>query len=199
MSRRKLDQSKLVTAALSRPRLDQRQLAAARLWAAARFPYLAAAVFGMEVRSADRPGIIATDRRWRLYLDPELPREWTTAEFGGLLVHHVNHLLRDHADRARSFGVRGAQQHRWIIAADAEINDDLLQAGITLPEKPVVPKALGCADNQLAEQYFQAPWPTPRPTTVAAAPTAWPANGTSARETSRKGKATCCDSGPPQT
>jgi hypothetical protein len=74
----------------------------------------------------------------------------------------VNHLLRDHADRARSFGVRGDQRQRWIIAADAEINDDLLQSGITLPEEPVVPRTLGCAENQLAEQYFEAPWPTPQ-------------------------------------
>jgi len=47
-------------------------LAAARLWAAARFPYLASGIFGARVVAV--PGIrtVAVDPGWRLWADPEL-------------------------------------------------------------------------------------------------------------------------------
>jgi hypothetical protein len=45
---------------------------------------------------------------------------------------------------------------RWIQAADAEINDDLVPAGLDLPGRPVLPADLGAPDGLLAEQYFVA-------------------------------------------
>ena len=42
----------------------------------------------------------------------------------------------------------------WIRAADAEINDDLIPAGLDLPGQPVLPRDLGADDGLLAEQYF---------------------------------------------
>jgi hypothetical protein len=42
----------------------------------------------------------------------------------------------------------------WIRAADAEINDDLVPAGLELPGRPVLPQQLGAPDGLLAEQYF---------------------------------------------
>ena len=39
-------------------------------------------------------------------------------------------------------------------AADAEINDDLVPAGLDLPGRPVLPRDLDAADGLLAEQYF---------------------------------------------
>jgi hypothetical protein len=45
----------------------------------------------------------------------------------------------------------------WVRAADAEINDDLIQAGLDdLPGRPVLPADLGAPDGLLAEQYFEA-------------------------------------------
>lgn len=158
MTRRKLDQSKLVTAGLSRPSLDPRQVAAARLRAAYQFPYFAAAVFAVELRPVTREGTVAVDEHWRLYLDPALVETWTTAELAGLILHNAGHLLRDHAGRARAVGVRPGQQPRWIISGDAEINDDLIPAGVELPGRPTLPADLGCEEHRLAEQYFQAPW-----------------------------------------
>jgi predicted metal-dependent peptidase len=78
-----------------------------------------------------------------------------------MLVHHVGHLLRDHAGRARSLGMPRDQTARWVLAADAEINDDLGDGTLELPGEPVVPSALGFAPHRFAEEYYRAlPEPT---------------------------------------
>src|SRR5215472_4887885 len=120
-------------------------LAAARLWAAAHFPYLASGIFGARVVAA--PGIktVAVDPGWRLWADPELTAGWTPPQLGSVLVHHVCHLLRDHGGRAGPAGVQLDQARTWIRCADAEINDDLVPAGLDLPGDPVLPHHLGCA------------------------------------------------------
>jgi predicted metal-dependent peptidase len=137
-------------------RLDPTTLAAARLWGATRFPYLATGLFATRVVSVPGIGTIAVDNRWRLYVDPSLVRGWTIAALGGMLVHHTMHLLRDHAGRARSAGIGRESADDWIKAADAEINDDLAEAGVELPGRQITPASLGCEDGRLAEEYFAA-------------------------------------------
>src|ERR1700722_2514544 len=136
-------------------------LAAARLWAAARFPYLASAVFGTRVVAVPGIGTVAVDQEWRLWADPELAAGWSAADLGSVLVHHVCHLLRVHGERAGPAGVREDEAGRWVRCADAEINDDLVPAGLELPGDPVLPRDLGCAPGQLAEQYFGESGPGP--------------------------------------
>jgi predicted metal-dependent peptidase len=133
-------------------------LAAARLWATAagRFPYLATGLFGAEVVAAPGSGTVSVDQSWRLRVDPELTAGWTAAELGSVLVHHVCHLLRSHGERAQAVGVAAHDARRWVRAADAEINDDLIPAGLDLPGRPVLPADLGAPDGLLAEQYFEA-------------------------------------------
>jgi hypothetical protein len=53
-------------------------------------------------------------------------------------------------------GVPPEQARRWVRAADAEINDDLVPAGLQLPGRPVLPEHLGAEDGLLAEQYYAA-------------------------------------------
>jgi predicted metal-dependent peptidase len=130
-------------------------LAAGRLWAASHFPYLATAVFGAQVIAAAGTGTVAVDEGWRLRADPEVTADWTAAQLGSTLVHHVCHLLRTHADRARGAGVTPGRARDWVRAADAEINDDLVQAGLDLPGDCVLPHHLGAPPGRLAEQYFQ--------------------------------------------
>jgi predicted metal-dependent peptidase len=79
---------------------------------------------------------------------------WTAAQLGSVLVHHVCHLLRTHAERAQAAGVGPDDAPDWVRAADAEINDDLVPAGLDLPGRPVLPADLGAQDGLLAEQYF---------------------------------------------
>jgi predicted metal-dependent peptidase len=130
-------------------------LAAARLWAAARFPYLASGVFGAQVISEPDSGTVSVDQNWRLRADPELIAAWTPAQLGSVLIHHVCHLLRTHGERAQAAGVGDDEARTWIRAADAEINDDLVPAGLDLPGRPVLPQDLGADDGLLAEQYFE--------------------------------------------
>jgi predicted metal-dependent peptidase len=129
-------------------------LAGARLWAAARFPYLATGVFATQVTAAPGSASVAVDEHWRLRADPDLAAQWTAAQFGSVLVHHVCHLLREHAGRARALGIRPEDAPAWTRAADAEINDDLIPAGLDLPGDPVLPHHLGADPGGLAEQYF---------------------------------------------
>ena len=130
------------------------QLAAARLWAATRFPYLATGLFGAQVIAEPGSGTVSVDQSWRMHADPELTAAWTPAQLGSVLVHHVCHLLRTHGERAQAAGVRPDEASTWVRAADAEINDDLVPAGLDLPGRPVLPRDLRAADGLLAEQYF---------------------------------------------
>ena len=131
-------------------------LGGARLWAAARFPYLASGVFGTQVVAAPGSGAVTVDERWRLHADPDVVAGWSPAQLGSVLIHHVCHLLRAHAERARALGIRPEDGPAWTSAADAEINDDLVPAGLELPGDPVLPHHLGAEPGGLAEQYFRA-------------------------------------------
>jgi predicted metal-dependent peptidase len=151
-------------------------LAAARLWAAARFPYLASGIFATQVTAAPGSAGMTVDEQWRLRADPDVAAEWTAAQFGSTLVHHVCHLLRAHADRARAVGIRPEDAREWTRAADAEINDDLIPAGLELPGDPVLPYHLGASPGGLAEQYFR-PGHAPDDRDEDASPTGGQADG----------------------
>src|SRR6201997_2387591 len=129
-------------------------LAAARLWATDRFPYLATGLFGAQVLPVPGSGTVSVDENWRMRADPDLTAGWTPAQLGSVLIHHICHLLRTHGERAQGAGVRPDEAADWIRAADAEINDDLVPAGLDLPGRPVLPRDLGADDGLLAEQYF---------------------------------------------
>jgi predicted metal-dependent peptidase len=137
-------------------------LAAARLWATDRFPYLATGLFGAQVIAAAGSGTVSVDEAWRMRADPDLVAGWTAAELGSVLVHHVCHLLRTHGERAQAIGVGPDDAGNWVRAADAEINDDLIPAGLDLPGRPVLPSDLDAPDGLLAEQYFEAARTTDR-------------------------------------
>ena len=138
-------------------------LAAGRLWAATRFPYLASGLFGAQVTAVRDIGTVAVDESWRLHADPVLTAQWTPAQLGSVLVHHVCHLLRTRAERAAPAGVTPDQARHWVRCADAEINDDLVPAGLELPGTPVLPAHLGAEPGLLAEQYFAAARPRDLP------------------------------------
>ena len=140
---------------MSTARLDDARVAAARLWGATHFPYLATALFASPLVAAPGLGSIAVDRSWRLYIDPDIVQRWSAEEIGSVLVHHAGHLLRDHAGRADQLGIDGASETAWMAAADAEINDDLVETDASFPLDPIVPSALGCEAGGFAEDYFR--------------------------------------------
>ncbi len=127
-----------------------------RLVAAEATPYFMHALFAANPVAAPGLGTFAVDGSWRLYMDPALltgPACWDPATVAAVLAHEVGHLIRDHAGRAA--GLPLPRHHlAWNLAGDAEINDDLIAGGISLPEGVVTPEALGCADGELAETYY---------------------------------------------
>jgi predicted metal-dependent peptidase len=150
-----------------------------------RFPYLATGVFGAEVIADRDSGTVSVDESWRMHADPELTAGWTAAQLGSVLIHHVCHLLRTHGERAQGAGVRPDEAADWIRAADAEINDDLVPAGLELPGTPVLPRDLRAEDGLLAEQYFDA----------IRRPAAQAGSGAGAENQARSGRWLDCGSG----
>jgi predicted metal-dependent peptidase len=135
---------------------QRRKIAAARLWAGSKYPYLASALFAAETIIDERVPGVAADRHWRIYLHPRVVDDWAASELGAEFVHHAGHLLRDHADRAVNAAIDERTFADWVTAADCEINDDLTSDDLALPQRPIQPKDIGCENGRLAEEYFEA-------------------------------------------
>ena len=137
--------------------LDQRKVAAARVFAASRYPYLASALFAAQVHPIEGSGTVAVDRGWQIHADPEVLDTMAVDDLGRLLVHLVSHVLRDHAARAERAGVENNDggPSAWNRAGDAEINDDLVPSAMVPPCAAELPAGLGAQDGWLAEQYYE--------------------------------------------
>ena len=136
--------------------VEMRAFRLARLVSAEQMPYFMRALFAAQPVAAPGLGTFAVDARWRLYLDPDLlvgPCAWPVPMVGAVLLHEVGHLLRAHADRAAALA-KPIDHLVWNFAADAEINDDLLAAGVSLPEGVITPQSFGCLSGDTAEQYY---------------------------------------------
>jgi hypothetical protein len=136
--------------------IDARKLAAARLWASARMPYLASAIFASSVAADPGGATIAIDRGWQLSADPALIDRFSVEELGRLLIHLAGHMIRDHAGRAERLGVADDDAcARWNRCTDAEINDDLAADDCVPPAAPDLPADIGCDPGGLAEHFYE--------------------------------------------
>lgn len=133
---------------------DLGKIQAARVWAVQRQPYLAIALHSLHIRWVEGYGTFGVDRWWRMYADPVRVDDWSVPEIGAVLLHEVWHLLREHHERAERMLVDDANRLRWNLAGDAEINDDLVQAGMRLPGEPILPRYFNQPDGLMAEEYF---------------------------------------------
>lgn len=127
------------------------RLAKARLKALVRAPYYARLMHSLTYVSTPGIGTIGIDDRLRLYIDEVALNNWSNDELSVVLMHEVNHVLRGHSSRCELIH---ADARRWNIAGDAEINDDLVEAGFVLPGEPVLPSSLGLPNQQTAEYYY---------------------------------------------
>ncbi|MEZ5407329.1 MAG: VWA-like domain-containing protein [Acidimicrobiales bacterium] len=135
--------------------LDATKLAAARLWAAHRFPYLATALFASPVVAAPGSGQVSIDRWWRVHADPSVVAGADVAGLGGELLHLCAHVLRDHAERADRAGLgQPAELHHWVEAADAEIDDDF-PADLARIRPRIGAGDLDSPPGRLAEEYYR--------------------------------------------
>jgi len=136
-------------------RMDIR-MAAARYRLAQTHPYLAAGLFALQFREKEGLGTLKVDRRWRVYYDPEL--QWDVQFLGWVLYHELLHLLRRHAERGEAIS---ADPLAWNVAADMEINDDLVSEGMPMefPDEPdsriLHPRNMGLQTGRLAEEYLE--------------------------------------------
>jgi predicted metal-dependent peptidase len=154
---------------------QRRAWAAARVWAAHQAPYMASALLALDPVVVDQSGdpeprrldlgALPVDQHWHVYLDPDVLIDLSVPTIGFWLVHQVSHLLRHHAERSpsqRSMGasdrtfIQSKGEQLWNVAADAEINDDLVAGGTARPEGAVTPSSLGLPDSWTAEQYWDA-------------------------------------------
>src|SRR5262249_50217505 len=154
------------------PALRER-FAAGRVWAAHQAPYLASALLALDpvVVELDEDddavvvdlGAFPTDRRWHVYVDPEVLATTEVPELGFWLLHQVGHLLREHAKRfpermtdddVQPLGGRTPAQTRWNLSADVELNDDLSTDDLVLPRRGATADALGLLPDLVAEEYW---------------------------------------------
>ncbi len=143
--------------------LDLQKIAAARLWAATKLPYLASALFASRIVAQPECRTVAVDNAWHIHADPSIVESLSVEELGKLLIHLAGHLLREHAERAAALRVdEEGDRAAWNRATDAEINDDLAKDDFVPRLAPDMPADLGCEEGRLAEAYYQPAPPGPR-------------------------------------
>lgn len=136
---------------------EWRRLRLARMAAVEAMPYYARALFALSPVAAPGLKTFAVDKHWRLYLDPVMlgtDEGWTVNTAASVLLHEVGHVLRDHGERGDVVD-SPVDRTMWNVAADAEINDDLIAAGVRLPDGVVTPTGIGCEDGHAAEVYYR--------------------------------------------
>ncbi len=126
----------------------------ARMYAVSRLrPYYATAIFRMVPVATRMIPTLGVDKWWRLYYNPDLVEQLSVMQLATILIHEVDHLLRDHAGRCER---NGWKHEHFNLAGDCEINDDLLREDAAeLPEWVISPKTFGLPDKLLAEEYYK--------------------------------------------
>ena len=147
------------------------RLLAGRMWVARNRPYYARALFACPIVFTDETASLSINGHWRIRANPRFAASRTVEEVAAMLIHEINHLLRDHHSRSLRAGVPDEGFALWKIAADFEINDDLRHDGLQLPEGVLYPEDFGLGPGRLAEQYYrdlidQAEHPDDRPDQV---------------------------------
>jgi len=113
-------------------------------------PYITTALLSLQTIEDENLSTMGVDKKWRLYYDPKVADEWSVDEIEAVLYHEVLHMLREHHNRLLNYPHRIAN-----IAADAEINDDILKEGFKLPDRPVTPESINMQSGLLAEEYAE--------------------------------------------
>lgn len=131
-----------------------KQLAAARLAACRKMPYLSTALLTMQ--PVERPGLgtLAVDAKWRLYFDPAFLDSIPPDQLVGVVLHEVAHLVLKHHRRAK--GIAAPDQMKlWNVAADLAVNSMLREQGVALPPDGMFPEQFKVEAGLTAEAYFR--------------------------------------------
>jgi len=130
----------------------EERLSIAFMAAMASYPYFSVGLSGLVRRICNIPAYhtMAVTRDGVLLVDPVFLRECTAQQSGEVLVHELQHLLREHA--MRSDCTPDVNREIWGIAADCEINQGLHLD--RLPGDYCHPKKCNLPENLLAEEYY---------------------------------------------
>lgn len=129
------------------------KLGAARLRASHQWKYLSALLWGFVPIETRGIGTIGCDKYLRLYYDPSAVHRWTVEELSVVLYHECGHIFRSHS--ARGENIPDATPLALNIAGDLEINDDLENEGLKLPDDPATPKRFGLKEGLFMEEYLE--------------------------------------------
>ena len=121
-------------------------------------PYLSTVLYALVGIETAGIGTMGVDSALRLYYDPAWVETLPADQLGGVLYHEIGHVLRSHHGRAEALNVTHdpIDGFVWNVAADAEINDDLLEEHVVLPPTCVTPTLLGKPNGLTAEEYLPA-------------------------------------------
>lgn len=145
-------------------------LAVARYRAHKLLPYFFEAVYALILIPAPGLGTMAVTKRSVCLYDPETIKAWGPENTAGVMLHEVQHVLRKHIQRVEKMGITDPKMLEILnICEDAEIDDDLMEAGIPHPKShPLInPEDLPHKDSanggkhekhQMFETYW-ADWP----------------------------------------
>src|SRR6478752_5322488 len=122
-------------------------------------PYMASVMFSLRLVDAPGLGTFAVDPGHRLYVDFDAvatdPQRWTPRLCAEALLHECSHLFARHHERGADAGAHHpGDQDDFGVAADLEINDDLVEAGCTRLAEFMIPAKLGLPDHLTAEEYY---------------------------------------------
>jgi predicted metal-dependent peptidase len=125
------------------------KLAAGRLIAIRKCPYLTSMIMMMVPTECKGLGTIGITKNLILIYDPLFIDKCTDDEMGGLMFHEIMHPLLFHFDR------RGDRNpYLWNVAGDLFINDQAKGHGFALPKGGLYPETFGFEKNLSADEYY---------------------------------------------
>jgi predicted metal-dependent peptidase len=129
----------------------QERLGAAFLAAFSAYPYFSSGLAILTRRVVELPSAtMAVTRDAILLIDPRFLVKYEVRQLAEVLVHELQHLIRDHG--TRSDLISAVDRFRWNVAADCEINCGLRKD--LLPGDPCLPEKYKLPDGLLAEEYY---------------------------------------------
>lgn len=117
-------------------------------------PFYSSALYSFRLIVTDQVPTLATDKHWRLYVNPAFIETIPVDELCAGLMHEIGHNIRDHSGRFE--GICGTPEEHQLsnIAGDCEINDDLKAEGLAVGPDWMYPSTFSLDDKQMAEYYY---------------------------------------------